>query len=302
LLFGIYIRMEIFEDLFKICECKRDVNLKTLCTIGIGGVGDLACFPKSVKELKNILKFLNKKKVGYFVVGNGSNIIFDDKGFRGVVIVLKKMCGVKVKDRYVLADAGLGLFALNYICKTEGLGGMEWSYGIPASVGGAVFMNAGAYGGEIKDHLKCVWTIKDGKIKKYEAEELEFGYRKSPFQNTGEIIIRVLFAFEKKEPKEIEKRQNEIFAYRKCCQPYEFRSAGSIFKRANGESAGKTIDKLGLKNVKIGQIQISEKHANFFVNLGGGTSEDLKALIKQTKQVVKEKVGIELEEEVIFVE
>lgn len=294
--------MEIFDILCKICFCKRNVNLKTMCTIGIGGVGDYVCFPKSINELNNVLKYLNKNKIRYFIVGNGSNIIFDDDGFRGVIVSLKKMCDVKVIKNRIIAESGLNLFALNFVCKTEGLGGLEWSYGIPASVGGAIYMNAGAYGSEIKDFLEYVWTIKDGKIKKYNAKEIEFGYRKSPFQDTNEIIIKAKFCLAKKDSNQIEKRQNEIFAYRKCCQPYEFKSAGSIFKKLNGESAGKTIDKLGLKNVKIGQIQISQKHANFFVNLGNGTSKDLRNLIDQTKQIVKDKTGLELEEEVIFVE
>lgn len=293
--------MEMYDKLNKICYTKENVDLKTMCSMHIGGVGSYVCFPKDIKELKRLINFLQKNKQEFFVVGNGSNVIFEDGGYSAVLISLKKIHNYSVKGKTIVAEAGLTLFALNYICKTEGLGGLEWSYGIPASVGGSVFMNAGAYGHEMGDFVKYVWVLSNGKIKRYTNKEMEFSYRHSKIQTTKDIILKASFSLKKADEKEIDERQKQIFAYRKCCQPYDTYNAGSIFKRANNISVGKTIDKLGLKSVKIGDIQISEKHANFFINLGNGTSRDLHALVDKVKRLVKMHEDIDLEEEVIFV-
>lgn len=293
--------MEIYSNLCKICETKQYVDLKKLCTIRIGGIGEYACYPKNENELKKLVGFLTKNKIEYYIVGNGSNIIFEDDGYYGVLILLKKMCGYKVKKNEIIAGAGLNLFALNYICSEWELGGLEWSYGIPASVGGAICMNAGAYGSEIKDFIKSVWVLKDGKIKKFSKKQMGFGYRKSIILGSKDVVIKATFVLQNQTREEILKKQKQIFAYRKCCQPYNTMNSGSIFKKMDSESAGKTIDKLGLKSVKIGNIQISSMHANFFVNLGGGTSKDMHSLIEFTKGQVFEKTGKSLQEEVIFV-
>lgn len=293
--------MDIFFKLNKICETKQNVCLKSLCSIHIGGVGDYVCYPSSIKQLKKIIKFVNKAKIKYYVIGNGTNIIFEDCGFSGVIICLRKMCASKVKGTIIYAEAGLNLFALNYICKTEGLGGLEWSYGIPASVGGAVCMNAGAYNYEMKDFIKDVWILKNGKVKKIANTKMGFEYRTSAIKNSVHVVLKASFKLKKEDSLKIEEKQKQIFAYRKCCQPYGTYNSGSIFKKTDGISAGKTIDKLGLKNVKIGDIQISPIHANFFINLQNGKSEDLHKLINFVKCEAKQKEGVILEEEVIFV-
>ena len=293
--------MEIFNKLLKICETKQNVNLKTLCTIKIGGTANYVCYPKNCKEVTQLVRFLNKNKILYYVIGNGSNIIFEDAGFNGVIISLKNMHGFKIGKNKITAESGLNLFALNFLCLEHELAGFEWSYGIPATVGGAIFMNAGAYGKEIKDFVKYVWVLKQGKVKKIKCKHMGFGYRTSRVQGTKDIILKASFVLQKGESEDIMQKQKQIFAYRKCCQPYNSLNAGSIFKKMNGESVGKTIDKLGLKSVKMGNIQISELHANFFVNLGNGTSEDVHNLIDFVKSIVLERTGNLLEEEIIFV-
>ena len=291
----------MINKLQKICETKENVNLKTLCTMRIGGIGRVVCYPKNVKELKRLIRYLNKTHQKYFVVGNGSNIVFEDGGVDEVLIILRKMCGFKIKNNKIKADCGLNLFTLNYICAENSLTGLEWSYGIPASVGGAICMNAGAYGGEIKDFVEYVYILQNGKIKKIKNDNMGFGYRTSRVLGTNDIVVSATFVLQDGDSDEILAKQKQIFAYRKCCQPYGTYNCGSVFKKSNGESAGKTIDKLGLKSVKIGNIQINSLHANFFVNLGDGTCSDLHKLINFTKAIVKEKTGLDLEEEVIFV-
>lgn len=295
--------MEIFNDLNKICFCKKDVNLRTLCSIHIGGVGAYVCYPKNIKQVKRLIKFLNKVHMEYYIIGNGTNIVFEDGGYSAVLICFNKMNKFNVRGNRIVASAGLNLFALNHVCKINGLTGLEWSYGIPASVGGAVYMNAGAYGHEIREFVKNVWILTSkGKINKFSNEQMKFGYRKTAIHGTNYIILKVEFCLKNGNSNEIGIAQKEIFDHRRNSQPYETYNAGSIFKRTCVGSAGKTIDKLGLKSVKIGEIQISDKHANFFINLGNGTSEDLHKLIDKTKQTVYQKTGTILEEEIIFVQ
>lgn len=292
--------MEIFNKLQKICNCKKDVNLKNLCSIHIGGVGACVCYPHTIGQVKKLVKILNKKHIKYYVLGNGTNIVFEDGGVSAVLICLKELKDFCVRKNTIIACAGLNLFALNYLCKTKELEGLEWSYGIPASIGGAVFMNAGAYGHEMGEYVRNVWVLKNGKVKKLSNKQMGFEYRKTLLKGTNEIILKVKFCLNKGDSNNIDAKQKQIFAYRKCCQPYGTYNAGSIFKKTCLGSAGKTIDKLGLKGAKIGDIQISNVHANFFINLGSATSADLHKLINQTKQIVYNSTGIILEEEIEF--
>lgn len=293
--------MEIYNKLSKICKTKENVDLKNMCSMHIGGVGKYVCYPNSVKQLKKLNKFLTKNEIEYFIIGNGTNIIFEDGGYFGVLICLKELNKVKIKKRNVYADAGVNITALANILGSNGLSGLEWAYGIPGTIGGAVFMNAGAYGGEIKDVVKSIWVLRRGRIKKIKAKNAKFDYRNSIFKHNGDIILKARFNLFHGDSIAIQKKQNEFLAYRKVCQPYGSFNSGSIFKKTINGSAGKTIDKQGLKSVKIGDMQISEKHANFFINLGNATSEDLHKLINYVKSKVKEETGIVLEEEIIFV-
>lgn len=293
--------MAIFDELNNICETQMDVSLKNLCSIHIGGIGKFVCFPKKIREVVNLIKFLRANKMDYYVFGNGTNIVFEDGGYHAVLICLKKLTGIKFLGGNIYVLAGTNMFYLNGELMQKGLGGMEWSYGIPGTVGGAVCMNAGAYGGCIANHVKCVWALCGEKIKKITNNEMMFEYRSSIFKNSKLVILRVLLGLEQSSTSIVKQKQRDTFNQRLNTQPYGTMNAGSIFKKTNLISAGKTIDKLGLKGVKIGDIQISSKHANFFINLGNGTSEDLHNLINFVKIRAKQENNIFLQEEIMFV-
>ncbi len=293
--------MQILKSLLKICDVKSNVDLKFMCSMHIGGLGSYVCYPENIKQIKKLFKFLYKNNIPYFILGNGTNVVFEDCGYSAVLVCMKKFNKYKIKGNNVIANSGLNLFALNYVSKCEELSGLEWSYGIPGTVGGAVKMNAGAYGSEMSHVVKCVWVLRGKRVKKLKPKQIKFGYRHSVFHENNDVILKVEIKLTPSKFKIIDQKQKQIFAYRKVCQPYDTYNAGSIFKKTSLGSAGKTIDKLGLKGVKIGDIQISNKHANFFVNLGNGTSKDLHALINFTKDTVLKKEGILLEEEIFFV-
>lgn len=293
--------METYKKLTKICKTEQNVNLKKLCSIHIGGIGKYLCLPKTFRELKKLIKFLKKKKIKYFTIGNGTNIIFEDSGYNGVLISLKLLNNIWAKKETIICHAGANLFAVNLFCVKKQLSGLEWSYGIPGSIGGAVYMNAGAFDKEMKDVVKYVWALKNGRIKKFKNKNLKFSYRHSLFHENNAIILKVEMKLKKGDSNLISTKQKEIFKHRKQSQPYGTYNCGSVFKKTPEGSAGKTIDKLGLKGVKIGDIEISNIHANFFINNGNGTSEDFRKLMNMVKLKVFKQTNINLKEEVIFV-
>lgn len=293
--------MDILKKLKCICETKVNVSLKDYCSIKIGGVGKFICFPKSVRQVKRVINLLNRYSIQYYILGNGTNIVFEDAGYSGVLVSLKKMKRINVKGENLCAYAGASLFYINQLCAKCGLSGLEFSFGIPGTVGGAVRMNAGCFGGEIKDVVSYVWVLVNGRIKKLTKREMHFSYRSSIISASNTIVLKVQFKLKRKiEALILEKMQGNM-QKRLSTQPYGTLNAGSIFKKTKNESAGKYIDKLGLKGVIIGDIQISPKHANFFINLGNGSSKDLHLLIDQTRQNVYNSFGESLEQEVIFV-
>ena len=297
---NVAISCNLLKRLKKICPTKTNQDLSNYCTIKIGGIGRYICFVKTIRQTKKLLLFLNKHNIKYFVLGNGSNVVFEDSGFSGVIVHTKYLNKIYTKSNRIVAGAGVNLFALNYFCAQNALGGLEFSYGIPASVGGAVAMNAGAYGGEMQDVVSHALVCSKGKIKKILAKNMDFGYRHSIFLKNNDIILRVVFKLKNEDKDKIKLKQQEIFARRLESQPYGTLNSGSVFKRV-GEGAGKIIDKIGLKSVTIGEIQISPKHANFFVNIGHATSQHLHSAIEFTKEQVRAETGIELEQEIIFV-
>lgn len=300
--------MNYYRILRKICNTRENVNLKDYCSIKIGGVGRYVCFPRTVRQVKKLAKFLIKTKTKYYILGNGTNIIFEDGGYSGVLICLKNMNRIIIKNGKVSAYAGANLFYLNQICANGGYSGLEFSYGIPGTIGGAVCMNAGAYGKEMKDIVKYVWVLKNGTVQKLSKKDLNFGYRTSILQNSKMIVLKVQLKLKQikgihktTQNDQILQKMQQIMQKRLQTQPYGTLNSGSIFKKTQNESAGKYIDKLGLKGVKIEYIQISQIHANFFINLGNATSENLHKVINLTKEKVKKEFGIILEQEVIFV-
>lgn len=293
--------MNILKVLSKICSCKRNQKLKDYCSIKIGGVAKFICFPKTIRQLKKLVAFLNKNNIRFFVLGNGTNVVFSSNGFNGVIICLKKLNKIFVKKNKVSAFCGASLFYLNQLCENNGLSGLEFSYGIPATVGGAVVMNAGAFGGEMKDIIQSVLVLQNNRVKLLKKEQICFSHRKTSLQNKNIIVLKATFSLKKANNLEIKQKQQLFFKKRLNSQPYGTNNAGSVFKRVNGESAGKYIDKLGLKGVTIGGIEISSKHANFFVNKNGATSQDYLNAISFVKQSVKKEFCLNLEEEIIYV-
>lgn len=293
--------MSLFKSLSKICRCKQNQNLKGYCSIKIGGVARFVCFPNSIQSLKKLLLFLNKRKIKYFILGNGTNVVFEDNGYSGVVVCLKKLNKVKIKNIIVTAYAGASLFYVNSLCQQNGLGGLEFSYGIPGTIGGACAMNAGAFGKDISQVIEKVLVLCNGKVKWLKKEQLQFSYRNSRIKKQNMIVLKARFKLSFNGKEQIALIMQNIMQTRLNLQPYDKPSVGSIFKKAKNESAGKYIDKVGLKGVTIGGIQISPKHANFFVNNGEASSNDLHRAMKLATTKVKEEFGVNLEPEIIFV-
>ena len=281
------------------CRTEPNVPLRGLVSFRTGGNADLVIFPKTQDELIEACHILKGRD--YFVLGNGTNILFPDEGFRRPIICLaENFSGFKkIDDNTFRALSGTKLVTVcNYALKNS-LTGLEFAYGIPGSVGGAVYMNAGAYGGEIKDVLKSVRILKrNGEIKTLDASELDLSYRHSVFHNNNDIILSADFELQKGDHSEIEAKMNELMAKRKEKQPLEYPSAGSTFKRPEGYFAGKLIEDCGLKGFSIGGAQVSEKHAGFVINRGHCTVNDILAVIDYVQRTVFQRFGVQLEPEV----
>lgn len=278
---------------------KLDEPMAKHTTFGIGGPADLFYEARTREELVKAVRLARKLKIPYFILGEGSNLLVSDKGVRGLVI---KVGNGKweVKGEKIIADAGASLAKLVETAVKYSLSGLEICFGIPGTVGGAVVGNVGTADKWIEDVIEEVEVLnREGKIHRLSSSECQFGYRTSRFKQTKEIILRVTLVLKKDEPEKIEERMKAIVARRKN-QPKE-RSAGSIFKNPARKSAGWLIEQAGLKGKKIGNAQISFEHANFIVNKGAATADDVVQLIKLVKREVKKKFGIELEEEICLI-
>ncbi len=269
-------------------------------SFGIGGPADIFIELKSVERAAELLLIIKQFNVPYTIIGNGSNLLVSDKGIEGVVV---KICDdtLEIKGDVCYCAAGVKLSAFCLKVAEASLGGAEFAYGIPGTVGGAVFMNAGAYGGEIKQIIESVKSLdKNGKVTVRTKNELELGYRTSIFKTNGEIILSATFKLNKREKSEIIADMDDFLTRRKSKQPIELPSAGSTFKRPEGNFAGTLIEQCGLKGVSIGGAEVSIKHAGFIVNNGGATALDVLTLIKKVQDTVYSEFGIMLEPEVIF--
>ncbi len=269
----------------------------------IGGKADIYLKPETAEQLTRLITFLGENEIPFFVLGSGSNLIVSDKGIEGAVVDTTALNKIYLKDdNCIYAEAGASLAALCCFARDNSLTGLEFAYGIPGSVGGALYMNAGAYGGD----MSCVVTsadsitVKGQKVSRC-AEQLELGYRKSVFKKNGEIIVGVCFKLNKSSREEIGSKMDEIIAKRKNSQPLEYPSAGSTFKRPEGYYAAALIDECELKGRAVGGAKVSEKHAGFVINFDKATCEDVIGLVEVIKDTVKEKKGVDLETEIIFV-
>ena len=269
-------------------------------TFKIGGPADYFVKPETVEELAAVLKLCKEEEVPYFILGNGSNLLVGDKGFRGVVIQLyKNFDGMTIEGTTVTAKAGAMLVRVAKESGKAGLTGLEFASGIPGTIGGAMVMNAGAYGGEMKDVVTSVTVLaKDGEIKKLSGEEMNFRYRGSVVEDEDYIVLEAVMELKEGNLEEIQARMAELTLQRKTKQPIEFPSAGSTFKRPEGYFAGKLIQDAGLRGFQVGGAQVSEKHCGFVINAGGATAADVMSLMQQVSDKVNEEFGVTLEPEV----
>tara|TARA_B100001245_G_scaffold236545_1_gene228194 strand:- start:1342 stop:2259 length:918 start_codon:yes stop_codon:yes gene_type:complete len=266
---------------------------------GIGGPAKAYVKPKDEVDLANILKFASKHKISTFFIGSGSNILVSDDGIDGIVITLgKSLKKLIIKGTSVYCQSGVMLGKFVKECISRNLSGVESLIGVPGTVGGAIIMNAGAFGSEISNYLKKVTVMTmSGQLKSYKVDDINFSYRNSSFQN-NEILISAEFELIQSDKKSVVEKKSIASGGRKKSQPLKYRSAGSIFKNPDEGAAGFYIDKAGLKGSKSGDAEISPIHANFFVNHGSAKASDIVELIRLARKTVKEKFGIMLELEI----
>ena len=297
------------ERLAALCQLEKipvlwDEPMKNHTSFKIGGPAAALCVPKDRQQLRELVGFVQREGVDSWYIGNGSNLLVSDKGLNGVAILLDSGFDgeIEVDGTVLLAPAGKKLSAVCAAACAAGLTGLEFAYGIPGSVGGAVYMNAGAYGGEMKDRLLWVeYLAPTGEIVRLEQEQLSLSYRHSRFMEEGmqgSCIVRAAFGLQRGEKAAIQSEMDRILNQRRQKQPLEYPSAGSTFKRPQGAFAAQLIDKCGLKGFTVGGAQVSEKHAGFIINTGKATCADVLELTRQVRECVQEKTGYLLELEV----
>ncbi len=274
--------------------------MKSHTTFRIGGPTDIMVKPQSIETLGETIKLCKEYQVPYYILGNGSNLLVADEGFRGVMIqIYHNLSQIKVEGNQVIAQAGALLSRIATKALENSLTGFEFAHGIPGTLGGAVVMNAGAYGGEMKQVLvSCKVMDEQGNLLTLTNEELELGYRTSIIHNKNYIVLEATLRLEQGNQEEISSYMKELMGRRKEKQPLDKPSAGSTFKRPEGHFAGKLIMDSGLRGYRLGHAMISDKHCGFLINDGGATCKEVEELIKHVQKVVKEKYQVELEPEV----
>lgn len=279
---------------------ERNRSLKELTTLGIGGPANYFIEASDIPTMQEALRFCRKEKINFIVLGKGSNLLFDDRGFSGLVIANRIQFFNKIEEDIWHVGAGYSFSLLGSQTARQGLSGLEFASGIPGSVGGAVYMNAGANGHETCQALVSVdFITAEGELLCLPKQELSFGYRTTSFHQKHGVIVGATFKLLKKE--EARQKQIEIIQYRKKTQPYDAKSAGCIFRNPSCAHAGALIEKSGLKGKRVGGAEVSTLHANFLINADNATSADFLNLIEHVKKEVKEKTGIDLEKEVHFI-
>lgn len=273
--------------------------LKQYTYTKVGGAADYLAFPRNQYELKRIVTFANAQEIPWMVLGNSSNIIVRDGGIEGFVIMFDHFHDIRVNGYVIEAEAGAKLIDVTHVARYHSLTGFEFACGIPGSIGGAVYMNAGAYGGEIAHILQsCKVLTPEGEIKTLTVEELAFGYRHSKIQETGDVVISAKFALAPGNYDQIDQEMARLTHLRELKQPLEYPSCGSVFKRPVGHFAGQLISEAGLKGHRIGGVEVSEKHAGFMINVDHGTAKDYEDLIAHVIATVEKSAGVTLEREV----
>lgn len=274
--------------------------MKKHTTFRIGGPADYFTVPSTWEETEKVIAVCKEMQIPYYIIGNGSNLLVSDQGYRGVIIQLyRDMSQVEVKDNMICAQAGASLARIAGAALEAGLTGFEFAAGIPGTLGGACVMNAGAYGGEMKDVLVRVTVLdEEDKIRVIEKENLELGYRTSIIAKKGYTVLGAEIELQKGEKDAIQEYMNELKEKRVTKQPLEYPSAGSTFKRPEGYFAGKLVQDAGLRGFRVGDAMVSEKHCGFVINAGDATAAQVDELMKQVSAKVKEQFGVTLEPEV----
>ena len=292
--------IERFSNLLGNEKVRINEPMNRHTTFRIGGPADYFLLPSSSEEVKGILEICKEESLQYFILGNGSNLLVSDEGYRGVIIQLyRNYGGLTVEGTEIRARAGVLLSQIAAAARNESLTGFEFAGGIPGTLGGAVVMNAGAYGGELKDVLKeAVVMDREGNIFTVPVEKLAMGYRTSLVKTAGYLVLEVVISLKKGSQEEIRDTMKDLADRRISKQPLEYPSAGSTFKRPEGYFAGKLIMDAGLRGYQVGGAQVSEKHCGFVINKGNATAADVMELIRQVTAKVKEDTGVTMEPEV----
>ena len=277
-----------------------DEPMKNHTTFRVGGAADYYTVPESKEEVRDIIRLCRQWDVPFYIIGNGSNLLVSDKGYRGVMIqIYRDMSEITVEVHTVRAQAGALLSSIAARALSAGLTGFEFAAGIPGTLGGACVMNAGAYGGEMKDVLRYVTVLtEDGAFLTLHRDELELGYRTSVIARKGYIALEAEIELKEGSKDEIKARMDELKEKRVTRQPLEYPSAGSTFKRPEGYFAGKLIEDAGLRGFRVGGAQVSEKHCGFVINRGSATAADIMALITEVADRVERQTGVRMEPEV----
>lgn len=290
---------DIFSEFYTEDQIIIDADMKDYIYFKVGGYADILLTPNNPTQVIKTIKVCNDNKIPYYIFGNGSNILVRDGGIRGVVIKLSNMDEITVDGEKVMASCGALLKDVSKKALENSLTGFEFACGIPGSIGGAVFMNAGAYDSEVKNVIESAQVItKEGNIISLSKEELDLGYRTSKVMKEGYIVLSAIFSLKKGDNQKIKSRIDELTERRESKQPLEFPSAGSTFKRPEGHFAGKLIQDSGLKGYSIGGAAVSVKHSGFVINKGNATAKDILDLIEHIQKEVKKQFGVDLHPEV----
>lgn len=290
---------DLFSKIYKESQIQLDAKMSEHIYFKVGGPVDILLTPNNVQQVKETITICKENKIPFYVIGNGSNLLVKDGGIRGVVIKLCDLNKIERIGNKITAECGALLKDVSAEAALGALAGFQFACGIPGSVGGAVFMNAGAYDGEISFVIESAEVLDDKQeIRTIPKEELNLGYRQSVVMQKGYVVLKATFALESGDKEKIEARINELTRRREEKQPLEYPSAGSTFKRPEGHFAGKLIEDAGLKGFTIGGACVSEKHAGFVINKDNGTAKDVLGVINHVKEEVKRQFGVDLYPEV----
>ncbi|HJF93425.1 UDP-N-acetylmuramate dehydrogenase [Lachnospiraceae bacterium DSM 108991] len=278
----------------------REEPMKKHTTFRIGGPAQYMVMPRTKEEVQEVIRLCRKEEMPWYIIGNGSNLLVSDRGYRGVVIQLFRDFGdIRLEGTRICAQAGASLAKIAAEALKNSLAGFEFAAGIPGTLGGACIMNAGAYGGEMKDVLEEVTVLtSQGELKVLAREELDMGYRTSRAAREGYVVLEAVISLEAGDATRIREKMEDLKERRTSKQPLEYPSAGSTFKRPEGYFAGKLIEDAGLRGFRVGDAMVSEKHCGFVINCGNATAADVDRLIRQVQERVRENSGVTLEPEV----